>query len=428
VSEAPSLPLNGAASTPRSVYLVAVAGFPNYGDELITAGWLRQLLEQVPEADVWVDCPHPGPAATLLHGVHPRARFVDTLWRLSWAAPSDEPWELATWIQSAIRDPGLAPRWAAGIELLRDMDVVHLVGGGYIHGTWPRHVGLLAGAAATARQFGARAAMTGHGLVPSGDDMAALLATLADQFDTVDVRDEASGELLRSAGLDRVTVSADDAFLALPTHLAPLPEASPAPEFMLCAQSDMLGVERARLAGLVSQTLRAWQVAPENLGIVEGVPRIDREVYALLEHELPGARFYPFSEVWRDGLPVRPGQTWLSTRFHPHLVAAAAGASGVAIPVSQDYYLTKHNSLVALGSRWTVADKLSVPDRPTAGGFPPGVIRACHAAKTRLAQTIYGRRKRSLDTGRTGEDAHVTAAPAESSGGPSDRRWMRSRR
>ncbi|MGH3910802.1 MAG: polysaccharide pyruvyl transferase family protein, partial [Pseudonocardiaceae bacterium] len=67
-------------------YLVGATGFPNYGDELIARGWLRYLVEVAPDADVWLDCHSPGPARILLDGVHPRARFVDTLWRLCWEA------------------------------------------------------------------------------------------------------------------------------------------------------------------------------------------------------------------------------------------------------------------------------------------------------------------------------------------------------
>jgi polysaccharide pyruvyl transferase WcaK-like protein len=374
------------------VYLVSIAGFPNYGDELITAGWLRELARRAPEADVWVDCPHPGPAAVLLDGLHPRARFVDTLWRLCWAAPSEEPWELAGWVQHAINDPGMAPRWAGGIDVLRAADVLHIVGGGYVHARWPRHVGLLAGTVAAAKLSDARAVMTGQGLVPCSDGVATLLAALADRLDVVDVRDEASGELLRAAGAGAVSVSVDDAFLALGPRLAS-PQVPPeAPRFMLCLQSDMLAVERASLASMALRTLRAWGVMPDSLGIVEGVPRVDREIYDLLAHELRGARFYPFAEVWRDGLPVAPGQTWLSTRFHPHLMAAAAGANGVAISVNPDYYLAKHSSLLAMGSGWTLAQDLAVPELPTGDGFPAEVVRAGHADKMRIADAVYGPR------------------------------------
>ncbi|HEU0087777.1 MAG TPA: polysaccharide pyruvyl transferase family protein, partial [Pseudonocardiaceae bacterium] len=132
-------------------YLVGATGYPNYGDELIARGWLRYLARHAPDADVWLDCHSPGPARTLLDGVHPRVRFVDTLWRLCWEAPAGDPadpWEVSAWVQRAVHDPGLAPRWVAGIELLARADVVHVIGGGYVNALWPRHVGLLAGAVA----------------------------------------------------------------------------------------------------------------------------------------------------------------------------------------------------------------------------------------------------------------------------------------
>jgi polysaccharide pyruvyl transferase WcaK-like protein len=378
--------------SPRRIYLVSTAGFPNYGDELITAHWLRQLAERAPDADVWVDCPSPGLASVLLDGLHPRARFVDTLYRLCWEAPSESPWEVAAFVQQAVDEPGRAPRWAEGVELLRGADVVHLVGGGYLHGEWPRHVGLVAGAVAAIRHSGGRAVATGLGLAPVAEEVAALLCGLADRFEVVDLRDEASGAVLRGGGVGHARVSCDDAWLGLGpgTSAVPTNSAPDLPGFMLSAQSDMLTVDRSRLAGLILETLRAWRVAPENLGVVEGIPGVDREIYALLEHHIPGARFFPFAHIWRDGLPVAAGQTWLSTRFHPHLMAAAAGASGVAIPVSPDYYLTKHQSLIAQGSRWSVAKELTVPDLPTAGGFPAEVVRRQHTEKAELATAVYG--------------------------------------
>src|SRR5690606_37165662 len=78
---------------PPLYYLVGPAGHPNYGDEIITAGWLEYLADTAPDAEVWVDTHSPGPAQVLLGDLHPRVRFTDTLWRLCWEAPSDDPWQ-----------------------------------------------------------------------------------------------------------------------------------------------------------------------------------------------------------------------------------------------------------------------------------------------------------------------------------------------
>lgn len=52
-----------------------------------------------------------------------------------------------------------------------------------------------------------------------------------------------------------------------------------------------------------------------------------------------------------------------------HLVAAAAGATGLAVSVSRAYYTPKHRSLIDLGSGWTMsdADEDALPSRPARG-------------------------------------------------------------
>jgi hypothetical protein len=366
-------------------HLVGAAGYPNYGDELIAAGWLRHLARTAPEADVWLDCPSPGTAATLLDGLHPRARFTDTIWRLCEAAPEGGPWETAAWVRNAVADPGLVPRWCAGVGLLRRADVVHVIGGGYVNGIWPRHAGVLAGAVAAVEHSGGRAVATGQGLTPAADGAVPLLRSLLERFALVEVRDEASAVLLERPD----TLGLDDAFLPA----AAVPTRADAPQVALCLQSDLSDRPAEALATFVLGALRRWEVDPEQVAVVEGIPGQDRVVYALLEHELRGARFVPFDAVWRDGLPVGPDQSWISTRFHPHLVAAAVGAGGLAVSLNGDYYPTKHRSLTALGSGWQlVTDLDGAPDRPASGGFPPAVLAGLRERKAALADRVYGRR------------------------------------
>ena len=363
-------------------YLVAPAAHPNYGDELIVAGWLRHLADIAPDATVWVDTHSPGPAQVLLGELHPRVRFTDTLWRLCLEAPSDEPWEVAAWVRRAVNDPGLAPRWDRGIALLSQADVFHVLGGGYINQIWPRHVGLLAGVAEVARKTGARSAATGLGVIPPPPGAAQLLRATASEFDIVEVRDQASADLLG------VGLGVDDVFLAQPQLRAD--EEDPAPEVMLCLQSDLLDIDIGVLASTVLRILQTWQVSPEQVGVVEAIPGVDRRVFDLIEHQIPGARFYPFVEVWEHGLPVSTGQTWISTRFHIHLVAAMVGVGGVAIPINTNFYATKHRSLTELGSGWTVLDELDhVPERPRTQGFDASVVERCRKQKRALATAIY---------------------------------------
>ena len=160
-------------------------------------------------------------------------------------------------------------------------------------------------------------------------------------------------------------------------------------EFMVCLQSDLLDVTVQALAGFLLDTLSEWGARPDQVGIVEGIPRVDREVFALVEHDLPGARFYPFAEIIDAGLPAASGQRWLSTRFHLHLMAAAAGAHGVAVSINSGYYTNKHRSLIEAGSGWALSEGLQIPATPTEGGFGPLKLQELKQGKEKLANSIY---------------------------------------
>ncbi|WP_114452471.1 polysaccharide pyruvyl transferase family protein [Halopolyspora algeriensis] len=369
------------------VYLVATTGHPNYGDELIAATWLKHLARIAPDSEVWLDCPNPGPSEVLLGHLHPNLRVTDTFWRLCWESPSDEPWETASFVQHAINNPGMAPRWVAGIEMAARADLVHLIGGGFVNGIWPRHIGLLAAAAAAVRRSGGRAVMTGQGLCPMSDETQPLLRSLAAHFEIVDVRDEPSGSLLHSSR--QVEYTGDDLFFGIEPGLFRTDDLR---KVMVCLQSDLLDMSKPALAGFLLDTLHSWDTPPEQVGFVEGIPWVDRAVFTLVEHHLPGARFYPFSEIIDNGLPAAAGQLWLSTRFHMHLMAAAAGAQGVAVSINSGYYTNKHRSLLERGSGWELSEGLRIPTPapPDNGGFSPSALQDLQEGKIALARRIYG--------------------------------------
>lgn len=386
-------PPAGRAPAPsgRTIYLVATSGHPNFGDELILRAWLRFLAEHEPGADVWVDCPAPGPTAALMHGEHPGLRTTDTLYRLCWEAPSDDPRDVAEFVRRALGEPGEAPRWIPGIDVLRRSDVVHMVGGGYVNDVWPRHHGLVAGVAWVAGRGAARVAATGLGLQPAGDAAREVWEASAPAFDVLTVRDEASLKVV-VGGAPRATLTPDDVLLSRPSDVV-ASSAADAPDVMVCVQQDMLDVDFADVVGFVRRTLRGWGVREgDAVGFVECIPRVDRAIYDALRAELPEARFYSLWDLLAHGLPARPGQRWISSRYHPHLLAAQAGASGVALSVSDDYYAVKHGAVTALGSGWTLATTQTAHAAPGGPGRLPS-LRLDHAARLRTAaRAIYGTR------------------------------------
>ena len=408
------------------MYLVAPAGHPNHGDEQLLAGWLRFLRFARPGTPVVVDCHTPGQAAVLHHAEHPDVIFTDTLWRL--ASEHSDAAEVVAFCRRAVGDLGVRPALASGVDLLRGASVVHLIGGGYVNDQWPHHLGVVAAAGEAGRAAGARVVATGQGFVPCAD--AGRLADALRDFDLVAVRDAASAELLAGTSVP-VRHVADDGWLALSTAGGvdagghPVYSADPdaCRDLVLCAQSDL--VEPEALADAVARILAAWELPGERITVVESIPGGDRVVWdevcaravaasvagagggggedgdddevgrALADLDLPRARFVPFQELWATGLPVRPGQVWLTTRFHPHLFAAARGASGVAIRSGSAYYDVKHGSLAAAGSPWVsvapsdvVVDSV-VPPLPTAGGFASSAVSALIAAAESLAGEVY---------------------------------------
>jgi hypothetical protein len=369
--------------TARRIYLVASTGYPNYGDEFIGAQWLKYLARVAPDADVWLDSPSPGNSQLLLGDLHPRVRFVDTLFRIAWAAPSEDSAAVVEFASDAVNNPGLVPRFALGVELLQSVDVFHLLGGGYVNSVWPRHLLLLAAGTALAESYGARCAVTGAGLAPAAADHD-LMRRLVDGYAVADVRDEASRDI---ASDPRVTVTGDDVLLGLDDDAYDHRESR---SVMVCAQSDHVDAGVEAVAQTVLGTLAHWGVDGAQVGYVETMPGDDRRVFELLEPSLPDVRFYPFVEVWRDGLPARRGQRWITTRYHAHLLAAAAQAWGVAVPVKRGYNDVEHESLVSAGTQWEIVEPGEVATEVHGEpGLRPTRVEQMVAAKQSVAEAVY---------------------------------------
>ncbi|WDF33953.1 polysaccharide pyruvyl transferase family protein [Arthrobacter agilis] len=377
-----------------STYLISPAGHPNYGDELIAAAWLRHLATSRPEDEVWLDCPNPGLATELFHGIHPGLRVTNTLWRACWEAPSDDPAVVMAHVAGLVTHLG-SPAFDLGLERLRQVDTLHFLGGGYLNDLWPIHAGLVAGAVAAKALSGARLVGTGLSLVPilrsSADDGASSGAPFLDllqTFDHLSVRDEPSAQ---AAG---TTLGLDDAFLGVEEQLT-RGLARGGADLMVCLQSDLQTPEhRARVIESVERTVSRARDEGRTIQYVEAIPGIDRPAYDALSHLIDPDCFVPFISVWREGIPLRPDQTWLTTRFHLHFLAAAAGASGTAIGVRDGFYDIKHQSLIALGSGWTYRDSsaggdIALPDHAPAAARFTSERRTRADSKRREADALY---------------------------------------
>ncbi|KUG55500.1 hypothetical protein AVL61_05035 [Kocuria rosea subsp. polaris] len=367
------------------LYLVGTSGHPNFGDEFIAASWLRFLARARPDAEVWLDCPNPGLASHLFADLHPRLRTTDTLWRLAVETAGMDPAAADAHVDRVVTHLG-SPRYDLGLLGARRAGSVHFIGGGYLNSIWPHHARLLRAALRLREVSGARLVATGLGLSPAAD--AEGLRTALGAFEHATVRDAPSAQLARA---DRAP---DDAFLGLPGLAgftgAPAEGAADG-DVWVCLQSDMSepGVLEDAVAA-VRAALTGPALAGRPVRYLEAIPGADRAAFDRLADLVPEENFVPFTRVWQEGFPARPGQTWLTSRFHFHLLAAACGAEGTALEVSPDYYRIKHQSLLEAGTGWSLTPTGSTePAAPARSAAFPATAARLHRTKLREAEELY---------------------------------------
>ncbi|KFI59373.1 polysaccharide pyruvyl transferase family protein [Bifidobacterium gallicum] len=383
----------------KAYYLIAEAGFPNYGDELIAREWLRYLAWLHPETPVIMDCMHAGSAAALLYGQHPQLTVVDTVARLSvenvHVDKSDnlsaEPVQpIADHILRALDDDGMAAQVAAGIRLIqRSMRGMHVLGGGYLNSMWPANLARLA-APLWAASHGLPAMVTGTGILPLEDKDLDFVRQVVDAVQLFSCRDALSAQAL-GTDADNVRVAPDDCFV---NGLEGVYHRDPAslPDVMVCVQNDLVDGKQSVVDTMV-RTLQAWGVEPgARVGVVECIPYEVGDVLAAVAQAGWTPVLFPMQLLLEDGFPAREGQRWLSTRYHPHLLAAAVGASGSYMVVKPGYYDVKHDAVLRMGSHWTPiaigADVIPEPGQ----GFADVSKRFVYRDQIRAdAAVLYGR-------------------------------------
>lgn len=351
------------AETRETIYLVGTSGHPNFGDEFVTAAWLKHLAQARPDAEVWLDCPNPGQASHLFAELHPTVRFTDSLYKLIWMYRDAPREDAEREVRHRVEHLG-TPRFDLGLLDIRRASSLHVLGGGYINGHWPFHVGLLTAAVRLKELTGMSLYATGQGFTPApeGDSLQQAVAA----FDHVTVRDRASADL---TGAD---LSVDDAFLGI-RELSGFGN-DPAPqdgEVWVNLQSDL--IDEAGFESMV-QSVRGVleQLAAQGrpLRYLECIPGTDGLAYEKLSDLIPAENKVSFVELWGKEFPARPGQTWITTREHPHVMAAACGAAGVAVELEAE--AGDHAALLELGTGWSLVkpDSIAVEDAQVSKGFP----------------------------------------------------------
>jgi hypothetical protein len=273
-----------------------------------------------------------------------------------------------------------SPAYDLGLLKLREAQSLHLIGGGFINENWSHHAGLVLAMRAVHSVTGVRLIATGQGLMPELTSAPAEMPLFQD-FAHAAARDEAGA---RAYGISQ---ELDDAFLGVTAELG---RSSAEPGLYVCIQSDTADPERFGTAvELARAAVEKAAGEGTNAYYVEAIPGADRVAYEQLADLIPEERFLPFVHIWEHGLPLSANQTWVTSRFHFHLLAASAGARGLAVGMKKGYYDVKHESLTALGSGWSLALDGDNPGIPAGRGPLHDDLPALVSRKRAEADKVY---------------------------------------
>jgi polysaccharide pyruvyl transferase WcaK-like protein len=331
------------------IYLVGGSGVPNFGDELMAASWLRYLNSQHPDKRIVMEVKNPSISSLMLGGLHPRASHVSIIKKIAATKPLPTFWENVNRGYRFMHRKGFQHHAIFdGVEkILNKAEVIHLFGGGYINENWP-HTGFLLGfAAALQDEAGCKLYGTGLGLMPMSDPPAEFSRTfrrIIDRFEFIESRDaEGYAKISRLQTREGTVINGlDDTFMNSSGRLK-------AAEGRTMHISCFLDDNNLAIFIEAIQRLRRrsdWEF--NKVLFWECAPHRDRKALEALREILPEIENVSLWNLIED-IPVHPGDAMITTRFHPHLLAARAGAMGYYIH-SGDYYRTKHESVVALGS------------------------------------------------------------------------------
>ncbi|MBD7957216.1 polysaccharide pyruvyl transferase family protein [Microbacterium sp. Sa4CUA7] len=367
----------------RQFYLVSPAGVPNFGDELLARAWLDWLAARHPQADVWLDCIEPGRAAHLFRDTHPRLRVTNTLWQLAHGNAAGVLKTDAQRARDAVVELG-TPRLDLGLEAMRSMSSIHVLGGGYLNTLWPLNLSILSALASLKSTFGTPLFATGQGFLPQNVASAELIRPLLAQFDYVESRDAEGAQLFD------VREGLDDAFLAFANKRAVFAEYE-TPDVMVLVQGDFFAPGSEERVVRAIDAFASRYARGRSIGFAEALPPDDARFVTTSSDTL----VFPFMRMWQEGVPARPGQTWLASRFHFHFLAAAAGAKGVAISGAPGYYDVKHASMQRTGTGWPIESAEQwmngrLPEPGVNPGFAKLDVPRLAARKAALAESLYG--------------------------------------
>jgi len=347
--------------------LIGAVGGPNFGDEVILASWIKRIREFDSCSVIICDGYNSDNVAKFVDGDVYTLKPDESLWACTYSAVSEHVNDSSnSWdeIQASFYDPNRAWKVINCVEAVKrhNIDQIHIIGGGYLNELWPANYIILLLARIIAWQSGARIIATGLGLIPTKQDDVSGLVGILSTFDSVDVRDVESYDLLKRLAPGQISFSGDDALLFVNNGRVDYPlQILDAPALVICLQNDLFPGDAAA-AGLFStsamELLKSYGI--NNIIYAAAMAADVREPSEALRCQLESNGFCVSlldpKQLTEDGFPVSIGGLTITSRYHPHLLAALSGFRGVALSAT-GYYDTKHQAVRNMGSKWPVLHK-----------------------------------------------------------------------
>lgn len=332
------------------LYMLGGAGVQNFGDEMMVRNWLDFYKESGLLSDVVVD----GADAVFLREFfsekYSDATFVSIFNGLKELGENDF-WKslrrgLRFYENGGLNNYSQHRQW---VKKIQNVKVMHLHGGGYLNTLWPKSAFLLGVAAATKYKFGCRLVATGIGLQPLSDPPDEFLSDFSkviSAFDVFESRDWYSNNFIQRTvnapgnyffGLDDTFLNSvdieDSGVRRRGLHISYFPFGSPTFDKLIDDLPDNFFEK--------FEKIYFWNCAREDGACLDILKRSQKNIQVISLHDL----------IFRP-LPLKVDDFMITSRFHPHMFAARAGAQGFCRFGSSGggYYDVKQGSIVELGS------------------------------------------------------------------------------
>ncbi|MFK4206320.1 polysaccharide pyruvyl transferase family protein [Acinetobacter junii] len=377
-----------------NVYLVCTSGFPNFGDEVILISWLKKITKIHPKCTIWIDSPNPNNVSFMLEGYNFNVRSINLLWgycfrnyrnnqKIKKLFRTEEVIDFSTFLKNVEEEIKLIGQDDFFLnDLFNSINIIHILGGGYINSMWPASYGLLVACSELKKKYNMKIVMTGAGLMPAVDKKS--IEKYLVVFDFIEVRDNSS-----SLTYD-LSLGYDDAFIMVNNYNNN--NNKEIPDVMVCVQSDLIdhGLYN-KIISLLRERLKNHKENKLRIGYVEAIPRFDKLAFDSLSDFISEEDFFSAKETIHYGLPVKRNQIWYTTRFHHHLIAASGGASGVTLSLMPNYYDIKQKSLLDLGTGWayfSIYEQDFLPEATYNESFI-NIVEGVSEIKGRMVDDIY---------------------------------------